>query len=43
MPETPAPSSRIVEVDERRLLVKRKFVGEEIHDAKRGVNFQTTE
>jgi len=31
-----------VELGERRLCWKRKFVGEEIHEAKRGVTFQTT-
>ena len=42
MPDTPVPSSRTVEEGVRRLLVKRKLVGEEIHWAKRGVTFQTT-
>jgi hypothetical protein len=42
MPDTPAPSSRTVDERERRSDVKRKFVGEEIHDAKRGVTFHTT-
>jgi hypothetical protein len=43
MPETPAPSSRTVEVDARRECVKRKFVGRESQVAKRGVTFHTTE
>jgi hypothetical protein len=42
MPETPAPSSRTVEVEVRREEVKRKLAGEETHRAKRGVTFQTT-
>jgi hypothetical protein len=42
MPDTPAPSSRTVEVGERRELAKRKFVGEEIQEAKSGVTFHTT-
>jgi hypothetical protein len=42
MPETPAPSSRIVEVGLRREEVKRKFVGEVSQVAKRGVTFHTT-
>lgn len=41
MPETPAPSSRTEGV-EGRSEVKRKFEGEEIHWANRGVTFHTT-
>jgi hypothetical protein len=43
MPETPAPSSRIVEEGVRRWCVERKFWGEEIQFAKRGVTVHTTE
>jgi hypothetical protein len=42
MPETPAPSSRMVDVGERREVVKRKFVGEESQVDRRGVMVHTT-
>jgi len=42
MPETPAPSSRMVDWGWRSEEVKRKFVGEEIQVEKRGVTFHTT-
>lgn len=42
MPDTPAPSSRAVDVGVRMSLAKRKLLGEAIQDAKRGVTFHTT-
>jgi hypothetical protein len=42
MPETPAPSSRMVDEGVRREEVARMLVEEESQDAKRGVTFQTT-